>query len=113
MDQAGNKVEWTPKFRSQLVKLSRKHRGLEDQVIDILKDLADGKIPRGDRISGVEGRPVFKVRIPLGNRGKRGGARIIYYRGEDRLWALFLYAKGEKGNISDGDIRKALADYVP
>ena len=112
MEEAGKRVEWTPKFRGQLAKLSKKHRGLEDQVIDFLKDLADEKVRPGDRISGVGGRPVFKVRIPLGNRGKRGGARIIYYRDTDRLWALFLYAKGEQGNISDADIQKALGDYV-
>jgi hypothetical protein len=46
-----------------------------------------------------------KARVARGNKGKSGGARIIYYvmiRG-DALYLIDVYAKGEKENLTDDE----------
>jgi hypothetical protein len=54
----------------------------------------------GDLISGTGG--VRKLRWALEGRGKRGGARVIYYFHSERLplFALNAYAKNEMKDIS-------------
>lgn len=101
-------IEWTDKFRSELKKLERKHRGLENKVIDTLRSLANETMPPGDKMPGVSGHPVFKARIKLGNMGQRRGARIIYYKDDKNLWALSLYSKNQKGDITDKDIKNIM-----
>jgi RelE toxin of RelE / RelB toxin-antitoxin system len=60
----------------------------------------------GDLIPGTGG--LRKVRIGQGERGKRGGARVIYYfYGADfPLLLLALYAKNEKADLSAGEKKK-------
>jgi len=57
----------------------------------------------GDLIPGTGG--VRKVRWALEGRGKRGGARIIYYFHNPRvpLFALAMYAKNERADLSAAD----------
>lgn len=42
-----------------------------------------------------------KVRWALSGRGKRGGARIIYFNrlGENEIWLLLIYTKNVTANI--------------
>lgn len=53
----------------------------------------------GDVIPGSGG--CRKVRWAASGRGKRGGARVIYYNrlDEGRIWLLVIYAKAVRGNI--------------
>lgn len=50
---------------------------------------------------------VRKVRVPLGNKSKRGGARVIYYfyneTGPVLLMAVF--AKSEKSDLDKSDLK--------
>lgn len=48
-----------------------------------------------------------KIRWGLPGRGKRGGARIIYYwdRGHSRLFLLFLYPKNERADLTPAQMR--------
>jgi len=70
----------------------------------------------GDLIPGTGG--VRKLRWALQGRGKRGGARAIYYfhNEEVPLFALTAYAKNEREDLSDAErndykrLTKALAD---
>ncbi len=57
----------------------------------------------GDLIPGTGG--VRKLRWALEGRGKRGGARVIYfYHGTDiPLFALTAYAKNERADLSQRD----------
>lgn len=57
----------------------------------------------GVAVSGTGG--IRKVRIPLGNGGKSGGARVLYfYSGADLpVFLLTIFAKNEKANISKGE----------
>ena len=57
----------------------------------------------GDVIKGTGG--VRKLRWRLGGRGKRGGARVIYfYHSADvPLFALTAYAKNQRADLSQAD----------
>ena len=48
-----------------------------------------------------------KLRWRLPGRGKRGGARIIYYwkRTAGRLYLLFLYPKNVQGDLTPAQLR--------
>ena len=54
----------------------------------------------GDLIPGTGG--LRKVRIPLAGRGKRGGARVVYYYHDATLpiYLLLVYAKNERDDLS-------------
>jgi hypothetical protein len=57
----------------------------------------------GDLIPGTGG--VRKLRWALEGRGKRGGARVIYYfhNGYIPVFALTAYAKNERADIAPAD----------
>lgn len=57
----------------------------------------------GDLIRGTGG--VRKLRWALEGRGKRGGARVIYFHhsAEMPLFALTAYAKNERADLSQRD----------
>jgi len=65
----------------------------------------------GDLIK--EGRGLRKLRAPLAGRGKRGGARIIYYHwvSEHRCYLVYAYAKNVADDLSKAQL-KALADVM-
>ena len=54
----------------------------------------------GDEIPGTAG--VRKVRVAAHGRGKRGGARVIYYVFDENapIFALLVYGKGDKTNLT-------------
>jgi len=53
----------------------------------------------GDVIPGSGG--CRKVRWSRTGMGKRGGARVIYFNGQDgRIWLLIAYAKAKFDNLS-------------
>ena len=66
----------------------------------------------GEVISETGG--VRKVRWALAGKGKRGGARVIYYYHSERLpvFLLAAYAKNEKANLSRAE-RNAMKRLVP
>jgi hypothetical protein len=57
----------------------------------------------GKIVAGTGG--VRKVRWGLAGRGKRGGARVIYYYHSERLPLLLLtaYPKNEKANLTQAE----------
>ncbi len=59
----------------------------------------------GDLIRGSGG--LRKVRWTSGNKGKRGGVRIIYFWkiAEDQIYLLTIYAKNEITDLSSNDKR--------
>ncbi len=54
----------------------------------------------GDLIQGSGG--IRKIRWGASGRGKRGGARIIYYwaNNHDQIFMLFAYAKNERDDLT-------------
>ena len=57
----------------------------------------------GDIIPGTGG--IRKVRAALSGRGKRGGARIIYYYHDPDMpiFLLSIFAKSDRGNLSKAE----------
>jgi len=78
--------------------------GERDAVIAKIAAAPDG----GDLIRGTGG--LRKRRIALPGRGKRGGARVItLFLGERYpVYAVFLYAKNERENLSAEQSRALL-----
>jgi hypothetical protein len=74
-------------------------------------DLVAANPMAGDVIP--EGGGIRKLRIPLQGRGKRGGARVIYYHHSERfpVFLLTMFAKNEQGDLSMVE-RRQLADAV-
>lgn len=65
----------------------------------------------GDLIPGAKG--LRKIRRPLRGRGKRGGARVIYFHHTSHHQILFLYAyaKNREGDLTPAQTRQ-LAQLV-
>lgn len=63
----------------------------------------------GSLIAGAGG--VRKIRIPMHNRGKSGGSRVIYFLAtSDLIYLLLAYPKSQKETLTDKDksVLKAL-----
>ena len=102
-------IRRTNTFAKDLERLSKKHPGLTGIVEGALeKYAAGGSASTSIRIPGLNDQPVFKERLSLGGRGKRGGARLIYYCDDKLVLALFVYTKSEHPNVPQKEIRKAL-----
>ena len=92
-------VAETPIFTRQTGKLFS-----EDEKRELIDFLAENPLA-GDEIPGTGG--VRKVRFAASGRGKRGGARVIYYYLDDSmpLYALLAYAKNAKDDMSPEEKR--------
>ena len=98
-------VAETPTFTRQADRLFSEEE--RKALIDYLADHPTA----GNEIPGTGG--VRKLRFPALGRGKRGGARVIYfYGGEDMpVYALLVYAKSAKTDLSPSE-RRAVARIV-
>ncbi len=87
----------TPEFLSATWKL------LTEEERAVLVDYLAHNPAAGDLVPGTGG--VRKLRWGLEGRGKRGGARVIYfYHSADiPLFALTAYAKNERADLSQRD----------
>ncbi len=96
-------VAETPTFTRQAEKLFN-----EEEKRELIDFLAENPLA-GDEIPGTGG--VRKVRFAASGRGKRGGARIIYYYldGTMPLYALLAYAKNAKADMTPDEKRTVSA----
>lgn len=71
----------------------------DDEKVEVINFLAANPY-LGDEITGTGG--VRKLRVPASGRGKRGGARLIYYVFSDEMpiYALLVYGKNERTDMS-------------
>ncbi|QDX82056.1 toxin HigB-2 [Denitratisoma sp. DHT3] len=65
----------------------------------------------GDLIPG--GRGLRKLRVPLLGRGKRGGARVIYYHwvSHEQCYLVYAYAKNVAADLTKEQLRR-LVDVI-
>ena len=96
-------VAETPTFSRQADKLFR-----EEERRELINYLARNPLA-GDEIPGTGG--VRKLRFAMAGRGKRGGARIVYYYLNERLplYALLAYAKADQPDLSPSERRAVSA----
>jgi len=83
------------------------------RVTELLSDDEYGELQRvlvadpnaGDTIPGSGG--LRKIRWAIRGRGKRGGARVIYYHvvSRDQFYMLLIYAKNEQDDLSPEQLR--------
>ncbi len=101
-------VAETPIFSRQADKLFSK-----DERREVIDYLAENPLA-GDEIPGTGG--VRKMRFRASGRGKRGGARVIYFFGGGGvpIYALLAYSKSDKTDLSPGERRTvaALVDAI-
>jgi len=66
---------------------------------------------KGDVIQGTGG--LRKVRVAAKGKGKRGGARVIYYHFDhyNRFYLLTIYAKNEISDLTSAQ-KKQLKDFM-
>lgn len=81
---------------------------LSEEEHDELIEFLAANPEAGDEIVGTGG--VRKVRFAARGKGKSGGVRVIYYYYSDDapLYALLIYGKNEKADLSAED-RKAIS----
>ncbi len=74
--------------------------GLNDQHLQALEGIILENPDVGDTIEGTGGAK--KIRFQLGNKGKRGGARVIYVDiyGAESVYFLFAYAKNVQEDLT-------------
>lgn len=96
-------VAETPIFTRQTEKIFS-----EDEKRELIDFLAENPLA-GDEIPGMGG--VRKVRFAASGRGKRGGARIIYYYLDETipLYALLAYAKNAQTDMTPDEKRAVSA----
>jgi len=96
-------VAETPIFSRQADKLFS-----ENERRELIDFLANNPMA-GDEIKGTGG--VRKLRFAASGRGKRGGARIVYYYLDDYvpLYALLAYAKNVQGDLTAEEKRTIAA----
>ena len=87
--------------------IARTDKLMADEDRQVVIDYLSRNPTAGDLIPGTGG--VRKLRWGLEGRGKRGGARVIYYFHSDEmpLFALTAFAKNERADLSQED-RNAL-----
>ncbi len=87
----------TPEFLAATRKL------MSDEERAVLVDYLAYHPTAGDLIPGTGG--LRKLRWGLAGRGKRGGARIVYFHhnADMPLFALTAYAKSERADLSQQD----------
>ena len=96
-------VAETPIFTRQTEKLFS-----EDEKRELIDFLAENPLA-GDEIPGTGG--VRKGRFAASGRGKRGGARVIYYYLDETIpiYALLAYAKNAQADMTPDEKRTVAA----
>jgi hypothetical protein len=84
--------------------LAKAKRLMTEQERAAIVDLLAADPECGDLIP--DGGGIRKVRVGVGNRGKRGGARVIYFFHSRRMpvFLLTVFAKNEPADLSRREI---------
>ena len=98
-------------FSRDFDKLHSKHRDLDITLEEEIQNIQEPEVNPGPRLTGIKDQaPVYKRRLPLGGKGKRGGARLIYYRDGEQIVLLAIYAKNNMEDIPAKAINEALSN---
>ncbi|MCM1288740.1 MAG: type II toxin-antitoxin system RelE/ParE family toxin [Clostridium sp.] len=88
-----------------------KELGLTDEMLRDLQNILLNDPKTGEVIQGTGG--LRKIRIPMENRGKSGGGRVIYVDIElkEIIYFVNVYSKNEKDDLTE-DEKKAFKAVV-
>lgn len=78
----------------------------DDEALQAIQEMLLANPEAGDLIPG--GGGLRKLRAPLPGRGKRGGARVIYYWWARRQYCYFVYAyaKNEQADLTREQLKQ-------
>lgn len=106
-------INLSQRFIKELKTLKKKFRKIEEDLDQLFSALAQENII-GDRMQEFRGFELYKARIKNSSReiGKSGGFRVIYYikRLDGEIFALTIYSKSQKSDISRNEILKILKE---
>ena len=88
-----------------------KELGLTDEALRELQNVLLNEPKTGDVIQGTGG--LRKIRIPMTNKGKSGGSRVIYVDIElkEIIYFINVYTKNEKEDLTEEE-KKAFKAIV-
>lgn len=100
-------VKSLPRFDREIKRLAKRYPSLKEDFGALLN--AIGENPFG----GISlGNQCFKVRMPITykNKGKSGGARVIYYIRivNTTIYLLAIFDKSEKDNLPEKELRQLI-----
>ena len=103
------KFKITATFRKSLKKISKRHKSIKEELIqltNVLTSNPEAGIPLGSQLYKI------RLRISKSSIGKRGGYRVIYYLklSDDLIVYIDIYSKSEKETIPILEIKKILLD---
>ena len=105
-----DEVYLTRTFQKSLKILEKKHPRVKDDLLNTIQALEEDPTI-GDPIPGWN-KEIWKVRTASSDvkKGKRGGFRSIYLwkSGENSVYLLAAYFKGDKADISKKEIENTL-----
>ena len=104
-------VLYTNKFKKQAKKLKKKYPSFKNDIIEF-ENIVKNNYKKGTILQD----NIYKIRIKIEskNKGKSGGARIIYYviTNKKKIIALAIYDKSQKDSISKSEIIELLKDLA-
>ena len=105
-------ILWTPEFKRQVKRLSRKNRKVFDDIEKLADDLETGHLHNARRLQRVGGAPVFRVRRDntSDRSGKSKGFRIIYFEGKASVYLLDICVRRDCPEIPVREIRRFLRE---
>jgi hypothetical protein len=81
-------------------RFARKENISDEELREVVKQLEAGQ-PDADL-----GGDVYKMRIARPGEGKSGGYRVIvFFRSEERTFFVYGFAKSDRGNIGQKELR--------
>lgn len=98
-------------FKNEAKRLIKKYPSIKDDI-KLLTQILSENPKKGIHL----GNDVYKVRMSISslNKGKSGGARIIYFIKivDTAVYLLSIYIKTSKANLSSNEIKDLLKDFI-
>src|SRR6185312_1878624 len=95
-------------FDKALKQLSKKYPSIKEDYIALLTELEKADQPPGTPL----GKDCFKLRVAISskNKGKSGGARVIFFACmiNNDIILLTIYDKSDHDSINDGELLELL-----
>lgn len=81
---------------------SRQELGITDDELNELKNAIINNPNVGDAISGCNGARKVRIKLESNNKGKSGGARIIYVNVyiQEKAYLIDIYGKSDKEDLT-------------